>query len=169
MATLAYEVVEQLGKGPGTVITPVGQGTLLLGAHAGFKALQARGEIDQLPRLVAVQARACAPIWAVTTSGAAGLALVREQETVAEGVRIAQPLRGDLILAALEETDGLALAVEEAEILRGRVQLSQEGFYVEPTSAVVWPALEAALSDLPGPIVVILTGSGLKDPRQIPT
>lgn len=167
MATLAYEVVEQLGRAPAAVIMPVGQGTLLLGVLAGFRALLKSKHIDSLPRLVAVQARACAPIWAVSTRGAAGLTSVREQKTVAEGVRIAQPLRGDVILSALEETHGMVLAVEEAEILRGRVQLSQIGFYVEPTSAIVWSALEVALGDLQDPVVVILTGSGLKDPRQI--
>jgi threonine synthase len=165
---VAYEVVEQLGRPPAAVIMPVGQGTLLLGIHSGFQALQKSGQIDDLPRLVAVQARACAPIWAVTTRGAAGLTLVRERETVAEGVRIAQPLRGDHVLASLEETSGTVLAVEEAEILRGRVQLSHKGFYVEPTSAIVWPGLQAALDDLKDPIVVILTGSGLKDSRQPP-
>jgi threonine synthase len=162
MATLAFELREQLGRVPGTVILPVGQGTLFLGMHAGFRALLEGGEIETMPRLVGVQAEACAPIWAVQTSGAAGLVMVKEAETIAEGVRIAHPLRGDAILAILKSEAGRMIAAEEAEILRGRAALGREGFFVEPTSALVWPALQAILWESEEPIVAILTGSGLK-------
>lgn len=167
MATLAFELREQLGRAPGTVILPVGQGTLFLGVHAGFRALLESGEIEVMPRLIGVQARACAPIWAVQASGAAGLVMVREGETIAEGVRIARPLRGDTILAILKSDAGRMIAAEEAEILRGRAALGHEGFFVEPTSALVWPALQAILRECEEPIVAILTGSGLKDPGRI--
>jgi threonine synthase len=168
MATLAFELQEQLGHVPGTVIVPVGQGTLFLGLHAGFRAMLEAGAIENMPQFVAAQAKACAPIWAVWASGAAGLAMVREGETVAEGVRIAQPLRGDAILAILDAEAGRVIAVEEAEIFRGRTRLGRAGFFVEPTSAIVWPALKAVLRECAEPIAVILTGSGLKDPGQLP-
>jgi threonine synthase len=54
------------------------------------------------------------------------------------------------------------LAVEEEDILAGRDALSRKGFYIETTSAVVWPALQTVLNELPGPLVVVLTGSGFK-------
>jgi threonine synthase len=53
-------------------------------------------------------------------------------------------------------------AVEESEILAGRDALAELGFYVEPTSAIVWAALVKLMDVLPDPVVVILTGSGLK-------
>ncbi len=161
-ATMAYELVEQLGEAPGTVITPVGHGSLLLGMGRGFQSLKEAGLISELPALVAVQARACAPIWAVHTAGAAGMAWMTEGETVAEGVRIAHPLRGDAVLAMVEASQGTILAVEEADILAGRDMLAQRGFYVEPTSAIVWSALERLLDQAREPIVVVLTGSGFK-------
>ncbi len=162
LATIAYELVEQLGATPGTVVAPVGQGSLLLGIGRGFEALLKAGVIASLPRLVGVQALACAPIWAVHRSGAAGLGWVTEGETVAEGVRIRRPIRGDAVLQMVEASGGTFIAVEEEAILPGRDQLARMGLYVEPTSAIVWRALEQIAVDFPEPIVTILTGSGFK-------
>jgi threonine synthase len=162
MATVAFEIYEQLGEAPGSVVLPVGQGSLFLGIFLGYKAMMDAGAIDRLPAMIGVQAGACAPIWAVYSAGAAGLELVREGETVAEGIRILHPHRGDEILAAVDESGGEMVAVEEESILESRNVLSRLGLYVEPTSAVVWPALEATLQALADPVVVVLTGSGLK-------
>jgi threonine synthase len=137
-ATAAYELVEQIGEAPGSVIVPVGQGGLLLGIARGFRAILQAGLMDRLPRLVGVQARACAPLWAVATYGAAGLGFVGEEATVAEGIRVNYPVRGDTVLNTLAELGGFLVAVDEEEILPGREQLARRGFYVEPTSAVIW-------------------------------
>lgn len=165
MATVAFELYEQLGTAPGAVIAPVGQGTLLLGLYRGFGALKRAQRIDELPRLIGVQAMACAPIWAVQQSGATGLLWTKEEDTVAEGIRIIHPLRGDEVLRALEASGGQAVAVDEEEIFEGRGELARRGLYVEPTSAVVWPALLRLMEDLPDPIVTVLTGAGFKDAR----
>lgn len=164
MATIAYELIEQLGRPPGSVLTPVGQGSLFLGLHRGFIALREAGIIEDLPQLVGVQALACAPIWAVYSSGAAGLTWMQEGETIAEGIRIFEPLRGDHILKALDESKGFMVAVDEAEIIPARDELALQGLYVEPTSAVVWAALKQCLAQLEDPIVLVLTGHGLKSP-----
>jgi threonine synthase len=162
IATVAFELVEALGQAPGALVVPVGQGTLLLGAQLGFQALRKAGRIDTLPRLIGVQAQACAPLWMVHTAGAAGLEMIREGDTLAEGIRILRPLRGDKVLRAIEATDGTIVAVEEHEIQGGLEALAGRGMLVEPTSAVVWPALLSELDALLDPIVVILTGSGFK-------
>jgi threonine synthase len=61
--TFAYEVAEQLGwKAPDTLVLPAGNGTLLLGAFVGFEELRRAGIVDHMPRLIAVQAAACAPL-----------------------------------------------------------------------------------------------------------
>jgi threonine synthase len=166
IATLAFELYEQLGREPGALVLPVGQGTLLLGAYRGFLALRAAGRIERLPQIIGVQAMACAPLWAVFSGGASRLQWVQERETAAEGIRILRPLRGDDVLAAITASRGKMVAVEEAEILAGRDWLSRHGFFVEPTSAVVWPAFEQLADELPDPIVLVLTGSGMKDPRN---
>ena len=161
-ATLAYELVEQMGGTPGTVIAPAGQGNLLLAVGRGFNSLLAAGLIPKTPALVGVQARACAPLWAVSSYGAAGLGWVSEGQTLAEGVRIKYPVRGDEVLRLVEKSGGRFIAVAEEEILAGRDQLAHLGFYVEPTSAIAWSALEQITGHLPEPIVVVLTGSGFK-------
>lgn len=157
-ATAAYEIWEQLGHAPESVLLPVGHGTLLLGLHYGFNALKAAGLIERRPRLVGVQALACAPIWAVQTYGRDALGWVTEGETLAEGIRVIQPIRGDAVLAAIAESGGTLLAVDDPAITVGRDHLARMGFYVEATSAVVWKALR----QVPGEVVAILTGHGLK-------
>lgn len=161
-ATLAYELVEQIGSAPGTLVIPAGQGGLLLGAAYGFQALQKAGVIEHMPRLVGVQARVCAPLWALFYYGPAGLGWVAEADTLAEGIRVRSPIRGDAVLGMISQTQGVVLAVDEEEILPGRNHLAMKGFYVEPTSAVVWSALEQLAGNTPEPVVAVLTGSGLK-------
>ncbi len=161
-ATLAYEIVDQLGQAPGTFILPAGQGGLLLGAARGFEALQRAGQIERIPHLVGVQALACAPLWAFSRYGYHAFSWVTEGDTLAEGVRVFRPLRGDAVIQVVESSGGEFLSVSEDRILPGRDQLAHLGFYVEPTSALVWDALEQGITRFPEPIVVILTGSGLK-------
>lgn len=162
LATLAYELVEQLGREPGAVVMPLGHGTLLLGLARGFEALHRAGVVEGVPKLVGVQAAACAPLWAVYQGGPTALTWVREGDTRAEGVRVLQPMRGDAVLAAVEASRGTVVAVDEPGIVEGEAELAHRGFYVEPTSALVWGGLISTLSGLPDPVVVILTGSGLK-------
>jgi threonine synthase len=162
MATIAFEIVAQLGEAPGSVVVPVGHGSLILGVHRGFEAMMRQGRIDRLPSLVGVQAQACAPIWALFKGDKNEAGLVHEGMTVAEGIRILHPVRAESVLAAVERSGGLLLAVSEDSIVEGRDALGRLGLYVEPTSAVVWPALLHLLNDLQDPIVVVLTGSGLK-------
>ncbi len=161
-STIAYELFEELGEAPGTVICPVGQGSLLLGVIMGFESLIQSGAIRKMPFFVGVQALACAPIWAVFRYGSAGLGWVTEGETAAEGVRIIQPARADELLHKLVEYQGTMVAVEEDAILPARDKLARMGLYVEPTSAIVWAAVEQLKGKLPEPIVLVLTGTGYK-------
>jgi threonine synthase len=163
MATVAFEIVAQLGYVPGTVVVPVGHGSLILGVQRGFEAMLVEGWIDRMPALIGVQAQACAPIWALLI-GEDTLESVREGVTVAEGIRIIHPLRAQAVVAAVKGSGGTLHAVSEDSILAGREALGRLGLYVEPTSAVVWPALLNLMENLREPIVVVLTGSGLKHP-----
>jgi len=161
-ATAAYEIVEQLGAMPGAVIVPAGQGGLLLGLYRGFDAIRQAGAQVRLPKMIGVQAMACAPLWATLAYGAGSRPLIAEGQTLAEGVRVLHPLRGEAVLRAVRMTNGGVLAVDDADILLGRDALAKRGLYVEPTSAMVWSGLEQVLSSLPDSVVVILTGSGYK-------
>lgn len=179
--TCAYEIYQQLGeKIPGTVIVPAGQGGLLLGIKRGFDALRI-GLYEKMndeqekrsirsPKMIGVQARACAPLWAMYLAGIEGMRFVTEGTTLAEGVKIKHPVRADAILdeiATEEERSGMSkvpalCVVDEEEILPGKKQLARLGFDVEPTSAIVWSALQQVVEIAPEPVVVILTGAGSK-------
>lgn len=159
-ATAAYEIFDQLGESPGSVIVPAGQGNFLLGLSRGFEALKAAGLTEMQPVLVGAQALACAPLWAVWRYGSGGLGLVAEGETMAEGVRVKDPMRGDAVLKALQDSGGAFVAVGEEAILPARDQLLSLGFNVEPTSAIAFDAYLQVRDQIPSPCVVILTGAG---------
>ena len=161
-ATLAYELWEQLGTKPGTIICPVGQGNLLLGIGRGFDSIRRAGLISKLPILVGVQARACAPMWALSKNGDPGMGVVPEEKTIAEGICINNPIRKNVLLEFIEENNGLFVAVDENSIIYGYGQLAKLGFFVEPTSAVVFAALKQVVGKVPEPVILVLTGSGLK-------
>ena len=161
-ATAAYEIYEQLGETPGTVVLPVGQGGLFLGIYRGFVSMQKANVFSKLPVMVGVQTEACAPLWALNMYGSAGLGMVGEGESLAEGIRVKYPLRGDSVIAAVKDSLGMILVVSEDAILFGRDHLARRGLYVEPTSAIIWDALRQISDRIPEPIVAILTGSGLK-------
>lgn len=163
--TWALEVWEQLGgRNPTAAFVPTGGGSAFVGAWRGFAATPA-----PLPKLVAAQPAACAPIVAAYTDRAP--MTVTPGPTIAEGTRIAAPSRPGQIMAALRESGGWAEAVAEAQIVAALRELWAQGVYVEPTAAVGAAACRAALErgdDLgEGPVVVLLTGSGLKATETI--
>ena len=84
--------------------------------------------------------------------------------SVAEGLAIAEPVRGRRLLQAVRDTNGTCVAVEEDAILQAQRRLARQGFYVEPTSATAVAALERVVevAGADETIVVPLTGSGLK-------
>ena len=94
MKTVAYEIAEQLQwRVPDWVVAPIGGGSLLAGAWLGFQDLVAAGVISRAPRMVAVQAANCAPVYEAWHSGAATIAAGIKQETAAEGIAVARPVR----------------------------------------------------------------------------
>ncbi len=171
MATAAWEVWEQLGRqAPDWFVTPVGQGTLLLGVWRGFQSLLTARLIDHLPRLVAAQAERCAPLATAMSTGREETEAVSLQPTMAEGIAIVNPVRSRALLQALRESRGLTPVATEEQIAQAQAGLAHTGIHVEPTSAVaaaVMPQVQEHIS--PGEtIVVALTGSGLKSPSRAP-
>ena len=161
-ATTAYEIIDQLGCPPGTLIAPAGQGTQLLALGRAFRSMRDSGMIPTFPRLIGVQVKACAPYFLASTRGRAALQNLQEGKTLAEGVRIKSPHRLDEILAVVQESGGGFVVVDEEDILSGQRALAERGIFVEPTSAIVWDGLQQVVTHAPDPIVVMLTGSGLK-------
>lgn len=160
--TYAYEIYEQLKGAPDTLIIPVGNGTLLLGAYYGFKELLENGLIDKLPKIVAIQAMNCAPLANAYQNGDKSAQAVTNSGTLAEGIAIAAPARSKQILEAVRHTKGTFIAIEEDEILRARAQLSAKGFYVEVTSAVNYAGYIKYEKAVDEKIIIPLCGAGIK-------
>ncbi len=163
--TWAYEVCEQLGwSAPDTVILPAGNGTLLLGAAIGFRELAGMGLIHQIPRIIAVQAENCAPLAKAFELNSMVLPTIYKKETLAEGIAIAEPVRGKQILEEVRSSGGDFLKVKESEIVASLDMMCRLGFYIEPTSAAVIAGAQryAATARSGEVIVTTFTGSGLK-------
>jgi threonine synthase len=165
--TWAFDVWLALGGVPDVCVLPVGNGTLVLGAARGFEELRSAGLTAAIPRLVAVQTAACAPIARAFRANATAVEPVRNEGTVAEGIAIGAPARGDQVLDVVRASGGTVLTVEDDATMRARTLLAEQGLFVEPTAAatVAGAAVWLAAADDPaGTVVVPLCGSGLKAP-----
>ena len=166
--TIAFEIVEQLGwKTPDQVICPVGFGSIYLGLYIGFRELYTQKVISRLPRLLGVQSAACPPIYKAYVENREQIERVRQtDETLAEGITSELPIRAEMIMEALRETNGAFTIVDEEEIKTGVKILASKGIYVEPTSAVIVKAFdkfaESGIIRKGDLTVSILTGFGLK-------
>lgn len=156
-----YEVFEQWGRLPATLVVPVGNGTLVLGAAQAVADLRAFGCIEVSPRIIGVQAARCAPLAAATGASATAWG-----PTAAEGIAIAEPPRAAQVVDAVLASGGRFITAAEDDIAPARHSLAARGIYVEPTSAATEAAWQQAVRtgevDDPGDAVLVLCGTGLK-------
>jgi threonine synthase len=166
--TFAFEIWEQFNfTVPDTLIIPTGHGTLFIGAYLGFKDLLNQKLISKLPRLIAVQPEACAPIYKMFNEKLKEVPRIEPKETIAEGIRIAEPLRAKQILDILLETEGEVIIVTDKEIEKSLFEICKNGLYVEPTSAAAIAGFRKYKSAPKEIIVVPLTGHGLKSTEKV--
>ena len=167
LKTLAYECVEQAGP-PDAAILPVGSGGLLLGVYRGFIELRKLGVIDEVPRMMAVQAAGITPVYDAL-HGPYGREPPRAP--LADGIAIPHPPRLRQVIDAVKKSNGDAIVVEDQEIVEAFKLLARMGLFVEPTSAATLAALEKARAegaiDKEERIYIPLTGSGLKAIEKI--
>ncbi len=162
--TYIYEIYEQLGRIPGTLFLPLGNGTLFQGAVRGLEHLIDSGRIARMPRLFAVQSERCAPFYEALRAGLETPAAVEAAPTLAEGIAIGAPARGREILATLRKYDVEVLLAPEALIEDARRALARAGVFVEHTSAATYAAW-LAYTQQRGPLGECLLpacGAGLK-------
>lgn len=167
LKSYAYEIWEQSGEVPDWLIHPEASGGAVVGAWKGFGELKSLGWIDRLPRMVAAQAEAAAPLVRAWERGLADVEPVEPGPTVAEAIRVGRPRLGWQTLQALRRSNGAAVGVTDAEILEAqRLLATQEGIFAEPSAAVSVAAarrLRQAGTIAEGDAVVaVVTGHGLK-------
>jgi threonine synthase len=165
--TLALELAEQLGWTlPQVIVYPTGGGTGLIGMWKAFAELERAGWISRpLPRMFSVQAAGCAPVVQAFQAGSAGCTPWRDPATLAAGLRVPSPLGDRLMLAALRESGGGAVAVSDAQLSAAARDLQTlEGIDASPEGgAALAGARELAARGVITPkdhVVIFNTGAG---------
>ena len=167
--TMGIELAEQLGwELPDVIFYPTGGGTGLIGMWKAFAELGAIGWLgDRRPRMVAVQSTGCAPIVKAFDEGAEHAPLWDNAETIAGGMRVPIAVGDFLILRAVRESGGFAIAVPDADILAARAEVArEEGLLLCLEGAATFAAYKTALADgrvgKDERVVLFNCGSGLK-------
>jgi len=169
--TMGLELAEQLGwRLPAVIFYPTGGGTGLIGMWKVFHELRAMGWLSgPLPRMVAVQATGCAPMVRAWEKGEEHAPRWENAATVAAGIRVPAAVGDFLILRAVRESGGFAMAVEDAAILEARDRLARStGLLLSPEGAATLAAYEQALAEgkvsSADEVVLFNCASGLKYP-----
>ena len=169
--TMGLELAEQLGwRLPDAIFYPTGGGTGLIGMWKAFAELEAIGWIGaKRPRMVAVQASGCAPIVRAYEAGEEHAKLWADAHTVAAGIRVPAAIGDFLILRAVRDSGGFAIAVPDEAILDARDEVArEEGLLLCPEGAATFAAYKQALADgriAPHERVVLFNcATGLKYP-----
>jgi threonine synthase len=151
--TAAFEIVDELGDAPDYLVLPVGNAGNITAYWKGFREYQAAGRSTVLPRMVGAQAEGA----------------VANPKTVASAIRIGNPASWEGATSARDESGGIIAAVTDTEILSAQIRLANsEGLFAEPASAaplaLLFRLVREGKIEKDATTVVVLTGSGLKDP-----
>ncbi len=172
--TAALEIWELATKGaiqhtpgkPLTIFVSVGDGNIISGIHKGFKDLQKLGWLEQMPRLIGVQAAGSAAIANAYLAGNENIVPV-SADTLADSISVDLPRDGVRAVRAATQTGGAFLTVPDEEILAAIAELGKAGIFAEPAGATAYAGLVSALKQglvhTSDPVLVLNTGSGLKD------
>ncbi|MFO8037807.1 MAG: threonine synthase [Anaerolineales bacterium] len=169
--TAAFEIWETVieendFERPLCVFVSVGDGNIISGLHKGFKDLSEIGKLGQMPRIFGCQSTGSAAIANAFQKGTEEIEPV-SADTLADSISVNLPSDGLRALRAATETDGAYVAVEDQAILQAVSDLGRVGIFAEPAGATSYAGLKKALQEglveAQDPILVLNTGSGLKD------
>jgi len=168
--TAAFEIWEQIqlpmnGK-PLSVFVSVGDGNIISGIHKGFKDLHALGQLERMPRIFGIQSEGSAAIANAFNSGTEEIKPV-SATTLADSISVDLPRDGLRALRAATQTGGAYITVPDVEIITAIAELGKVGIFAEPAGSTSYAGLVKAvregLVEPDDPVVVLNTGSGLKD------
>ncbi|WP_456365429.1 threonine synthase, partial [Thermococcus sp.] len=161
---IAFEIAEEIT--PDYVLIPTSSGGLFRGIAKGFIELKESGLIDELPTLIAVQAKGCSPICRAFMEGKEKIERFESPDTIAKAIANPYPPSGNAVLKLLRKFEWECVAVSDEEITEAQRKLAEEGLFVQPASATGIAALKKLAGSGVIPeglkVVSILTGSGLK-------
>lgn len=165
--TVSFEICEQRGWSvPDLVVVPVGDGNIISGVWKGFREFERLGFTDRSPRLLAAQAEGSAAI--VRAVHGDGVIRPVSGETIADSISVSLPRDGAAAVTAIRESGGLGVTVPDSAILSAIGEVARgAGVFGEPAAVTAWAGLKTAVAqglvDPAWSIVVLNTGSGLKD------
>ncbi|MFN2152381.1 MAG: threonine synthase, partial [Anaerolineales bacterium] len=170
--TAAFEIWEQVqlpkGNKPLSVFVSVGDGNIISGLHKGFKDLQALGLLERMPRIFGVQSQGSAAIANAFNAGTEEIKPVAAT-TLADSISVDLPRDGLRAVRAATQTGGAYITVPDSEIIAAIAELGKVGIFAEPAGATSYAglvkAVHSGLLEPDDPVVVLNTGSGLKDVR----
>lgn len=170
--TASYEIWENIllpryyGRRPLSIFVSVGDGNIISGMHKGLVDLQRLGWLETMPRLYGVQAEGSAAIASAFAAGTNEIAPV-SADTIADSISVDLPRDGYRALRAVRESGGSYISVKDADILKAIARLGKVGIFAEPAGAAAFAglvnAVENQMLEPDDPVVVMVTGSGLKD------
>jgi len=151
-----------------TLFIPVGDGNIISGIHKGFKDLQALGWLEHMPRIIGVQAEGSSAIANAFHAGNETIVPI-QADTIADSISVDLPRDGVRAVRATRETGGTYILVSDKEILEAIAALGPQGIFAEPAGAAAYAGLVKAVRqgivNSGDPVLVLNTGSGLKDVR----
>ncbi len=165
---VAFEMAEQFGWDlPDNVFFPTGGGEGIIGLWKGFKDLIELGWIKKIPRLIIVQSSGCAPLVKAYNKRESEVKETwKNAETIAAGLRVPHPHASYLILRAIKETKGMAVAVDDEEIVASMKIFFKMGIYACPEASSTLAALNKLENesdlDLDEKTILYLTGNAMK-------
>ena len=172
--TMGLEIYEQLGRRvPDVIVYPTGGGVGLIGIHKALGELRELGWLEgPLPRLVAAQAAGCAPIVRAFERGERTAEPFADAHTVAFGINVSNPLGATLMLDAIADTGGCAVAVTDEELLAALAETARlEGAFICPEGGAGVAAIRRLrASGWIGDneeVVLLNTGAGIKYPETV--
>ena len=170
--TASFEIWENIllpryyGRRPLSIFVSVGDGNIISGMHKGFVDLQRMGWLETMPRLYGVQAAGSAAVANAFKAGTDTIVPVKAS-TLADSISVDLPRDGYRALRAVRETGGSYITVEDTEILTAITRLGKIGIFAEPAGSTAFAGLVKAVGEglvqADDPVVVMVTGSGLKD------
>ncbi len=165
--TVGFEILEQLGDVPDAVVVPMGTGGLLSSVFKAFEELKELGVVKKTPRMIGVQARACDPIVKAWKNNSYEVRVPKRAKTIASAINVKIPFNAVTALNAINNSGGEAVSVSDLGIIRAVKELGREGVFAEPSAAVSLAGLKKIDYDEKEKIVLLITGSGLKQPIMV--
>ena len=162
--TYIYEVYEQMNRIPGNLFVPLGNGTLFIGIVKALEELLESAVIDKMPNIIAVQSEHCDPLAKAAITGEKHPARITPRPTMAEGIAVGVPTRGEEILEYTYKYKIKIITAPENRILEARSALAAKGIYCEHTTAATYAAYlkYCELNGRTSDCLIPMCGAGLK-------